>query len=59
MIKEGGELVGFFFTQEMFAQWKKIYILVEYYLFIGMDYWGDLEMPRPPVQVWGPNGTYT
>ena len=48
MIWEGGGLVGYFFTYELFAQWQQLPILIEDYPYVGMEYRGDTKMPRPP-----------
>ena len=59
MMREGGILVGCFFTQELFLEWPKLLVLIEDYLYASMYYRGDPEMPRPPRKVWGPDGMYT
>ena len=52
MIHEGGGLVGRFFTHNLLAQWMQLLVLIEDYPYVGMDYKGDDEMPRPPGQAW-------
>ena len=48
MVREGGSRVGRFFIEEMLEKWWKILVVIEEYPYVGMDYHGDLEMPRPP-----------
>ena len=59
MVREGGGLVGYFFTRDMLAQWSQLPVLIEDYLYADMDYRGDVDMPRPLGQAWGPDGMYT
>ena len=58
MIREGGDKVRRFFIEEMLEKWNQLPVVIEGYPYIGMDYHGDHEMPRPPGQAWGPAGMY-
>ena len=58
MIHEGGGRVGRFFTEDLLEQWLQLPMVIEEYLYVGMDFQGDLEMPHPPGQAWGPDGMY-
>ena len=53
MIQEGGSRVGRFFTEELLDQWRQLLVVIEEYPYVGMNYHGDLEMPRPVGQAWG------
>ena len=58
MIQEGGDRVVPFFTEELLEQWHQLPVMIGEYLYAGMDYQGDPEMPQPPGQAWGPAGMY-
>ena len=58
MVREGGGRVGHFFTEEFLEQWWYLPVIIEEYPYVGMDYRGDLEMPRALSQAWGPAGMY-
>ena len=58
MIHEGGGRVGCFFTEEFLKQWLQLPMVIEEYSYVGMDFRGDLEMPRPLGEAWGPAGMY-
>ena len=58
MICKGGDRVGWFFTEELLAQWLQLSVVIEEYPYVGMDFQGDPEMPRPPGQAWGLAGMY-
>ena len=58
MIREGGGRVGCFFTEELLEQCRQLPVVIEEYSYVGMNYHGDPEMPRPPGQAWGPAGMY-
>ena len=58
MVQEGGGRVGYFFTEELLKQWRQLPVVIEEYLYVCMNYHGDLEMPRPVGQAWGPVGMY-
>ena len=58
MVQEGGGRVGCFFTEELLEQWHQLPVLIEEYSYVGMNYHGDLEMPQPTSQAWGPAGMY-
>ena len=45
MIREGGGRVCYFFTEDLLEKWCHILIVIEEYLYVGMNYHGDLEMP--------------
>ena len=47
MIREGGGRVGRFFTEELLEQWHQLLVVIKEYLYAGMNYHGDPEMPRP------------
>ena len=47
MVREGGGRVGCFFTEEFLEQWHQLPVVIEEYPYVGMDYHGDPEMPRP------------
>ena len=47
MVREGGGRVGHFFTEELLEQWRQISVVIEEYPYVGMNYHGDPEMPRP------------
>ena len=59
MIRVGGSLVDCFFTWDIFSRSWKLLVFIEDYTYARMDYREDPEIPRPPRQVWGPDGTYT
>ena len=42
--------MGRFFTEDLLEQWRQLPVVIEEYLYVGMDYQGDPEMPRPPSQ---------
>ena len=48
MIREGGGRVGCFFTEELLDQWRQLLVVIKEYQYVGMDYHGDPDMPRPP-----------
>ena len=50
--------MGQFFTEELLEQWRQLLVVIEEYPYVGMNYHGDPEMPRPPDQVWGPASMY-
>ena len=58
MVQEGGGKVGCFFTEELLDQWHQLLVVIEEYLYVGMNYHGDPEMPRLAGQAWGPAGMY-
>ena len=45
MVGEGGGKVGRFFMQDLLDQWKNLLVVFEEYLYAGMNYHGDPEMP--------------
>ena len=47
MIREGGSKVGRFFTEELLEHWRQLPVVIEEYSYVGMDYHGYPEMPRP------------
>ena len=53
--REGGSLEDYFSTQEFFAQWWQLPILVEDDPYMGMEYQGDMDRPQPTSQVLGPD----
>ena len=55
---EGGGRVGRFFTEELLEHWLQLPVVIEEYPYVGMDFQGDPEMPRPPSQPWGPASMY-
>ena len=54
MIREGGDRVGYFFMGELLEQWLQLPMVIMEYLYVGMEFQGDPEMPRPLGQAWGP-----
>ena len=54
--REGGSLEGRFSTQELFAQWWQLPILVEDDPYVSMEYRGDTKRIQPLGQVLGPDG---
>ena len=50
--------MGHFFTEELLEQWRQLLVVIEEYLYVGMDCQGDLDIPRPPGQAWGPARMY-
>ena len=51
--------MGCFFTEDLLEQWLQLPVVIEEYPYVGMDFQGDPEMPRPLGQAWGPTGMYT
>ena len=58
IFREGGDRVGRIFTEELLEQWQQLPVVIEEYPYMGMNYHGDPEMPRPPGHAWGPAGMY-
>ena len=58
MVREGGGIVGCFFIKELLEKWCQLRVVIEEYPYVGMNYHGDLKMPRPSGQAWGPDGMY-
>ena len=58
MIRKGDGRVGRFFIEELLEQWLQLPVVIEEYLYAGIDFQGDPEMPRPPGQAWGPARMY-
>ena len=38
MIREGGSRMGHFFTEELLEQWLQLPVVIEEYLYVGMDF---------------------
>ena len=58
ILREGGGRVGCFFTEELLEQWCWLLVVIEEYPYVGMNYHGDLEMPRLIGQAWGRAGMH-
>ena len=58
MIHKGGGRVGHFFIEDFLEQWLQLRVVIEEYPYVGIDFQGDPEMPRPLGQAWGPVGMY-
>ena len=58
MVREDSGRVGCFFIKELLEQWRQLPVVIEEYSYVGMNYHGDPEMPRPLGQAWGPAGMY-
>ena len=41
MVQEGSRRVGPLFTEELLEQWWQLPVVIEEYLYVGMDYHGD------------------
>jgi len=44
------------FELEFFSHWDQILMYIDDYLYSGMNYEGDLDLPLLPRRAWGPNG---